>query len=124
MVIEGKEMRIEMDGKTYHCALDVTMSYISGKWKTVILWYLRKDSRRFSELKRQIPQITEKMLSLQLKELETDGILSRTVFAEVPPRVEYALTDFGKTMLPMIEEIAAWGRALAKSKGHLVETVS
>jgi DNA-binding HxlR family transcriptional regulator len=121
MIVEGKAMRIEMDGKTYHCALDITMHFISGKWKTVILWYLRKDPRRFSELKRQIPQITEKMLSLQLKELEADGIVSRSVFAEVPPRVEYALTDFGKTMIPMIEAIASWGRTLAKSRGQLVE---
>ena len=121
MIIEGKEMRIEMDGKIYHCALDITMSYISGKWKTVILWYLRKEPHRFSELNRQIPQITEKMLSLQLKELESDGIVSRTIYAEVPPRVEYALTDFGKTMIPMLEEIAAWGKTLAKSRGQLVE---
>lgn len=67
MVIAGKEMQIELDGKIYHCALDITMDYISGKWKTVILWYLRKDARRFSELNRLIPQITEKMLSFAVE---------------------------------------------------------
>jgi len=61
------------------------------------------------------------MLSLQLKELESDGIVSRTIYPEVPPRVEYALTDFGKTMIPLLEEIAAWGRALADTHGKLIE---
>lgn len=120
MVIAGKEMQVELDGKIYHCALDITMDYISGKWKTVILWYLGKEACRFSELNRLIPQITEKMLSLQLKQLEKDGIVSRTIYAEVPPRVEYALTDFGKTMLPMVEEIAAWGREVGRSRGKLI----
>ena len=108
MVIAGKEMQVELDGKIYHCALDITMDYISGKWKTVILWYLRKDARRFSELNRLIPQITEKMLSLQLKQLEKDGIVSRTIFAEVPPRVEYSMTEATKALEPTIQSLMEW----------------
>jgi len=74
-----------------------------------VLWYLRKDRKRFSELPKRIPGITEKMLPMQLRQLEKDGFVSRTVHAEVPPRVEYALTPQGKTLPPLLEKIAAWG---------------
>jgi DNA-binding HxlR family transcriptional regulator len=103
--------------------MDVTMNYIGGKWKTVVLWYLRKEAKRFSELKRHIPDITEKMLSVQLKQLEKDGIIGRKIYAEVPPRVEYFLTAEGKTLLPMLEEIAKWGRYIAKKYGRIEEAV-
>ncbi|MFN8336355.1 MAG: helix-turn-helix domain-containing protein [Cyclobacteriaceae bacterium] len=121
MVIDNKEKVIMLNGQEFHCAMDVTMNYIGGKWKTVVLWYLRKDKKRFSELRRLIPNITEKMLSLQLKDLENDGIVSRKLYAEVPPRVEYFLTDFGKSLIPMLEEIARWGRNLAESKGKMID---
>ncbi|MDP2789344.1 MAG: helix-turn-helix domain-containing protein [bacterium] len=121
MIIKGKEYKILMNGKVFHCALDVTMDYIGGKWKTVVLWYLRKEPRRFSQLKRSIPEITEKMLSLQLKKLEHDGIIKRKVYAEVPPRVEYFLTKEGKTLLPALEALALWGRNRGKKFGKLEE---
>lgn len=121
MIIDKKEKVFLLHGKEYHCAMDITMDYIGGKWKTVVLWYLRKDKKRFSELRKLIPNITEKMLSLQLKDLENDGIIKRKVYAQVPPRVEYYLTDFGKTLIPMLEEIAKWGRTLAESKAKLVD---
>lgn len=121
MIVSGKEYGIRMDGQIYHCALDVTMHFIGGKWKTVVLWYLRKGRMRFSELKRQIPGITEKMLSLQLRQLEKAGIIEREVFPEVPPRVEYFLSKEGQTLLPMLEAMAAWGRKKSKSAGELFE---
>lgn len=121
MIIDNQEKIIQLRGKEYHCAMDITMDYIGGKWKTVVLWYLRKNKKRFSELKRLIPNITEKMLSIQLKNLESDGIVGRKIYAEVPPKVEYYLTDFGKTLIPMLEEIALWGRNLAEAKGKLVD---
>jgi DNA-binding HxlR family transcriptional regulator len=121
MIVEGKEMIITIKKRVYHCALDVTMSFIGGKWKTIVLWYLRKEPKRFSELKRHIPDITEKMLSMQLKQLEKDGIVGRKVYAEVPPRVEYFLTEEGKTLLPMLEEIAKWGRYFGKKYGKVEE---
>lgn len=121
MIIDGKELVIKIKGKTYHCALDVTMDFIGGKWKTVVLWYLRKDRRRFSELKKQIPEITEKMLSLQLKKLEKDGIVGRKVYAEVPPRVEYFLTEEGKTLIPCVEALAKWGRDRGEKYGEIEE---
>lgn len=121
MIVEGKEYQIKMHGKIYHCALDVTMDFIGGKWKTVVLWYLRKGPKRFSELKKHIPGITEKMLSLQLKELESDGIIGRKIYPEVPPRVEYFFTEEGKSLIPVLEEIAAWGRAMGKKYGKVEE---
>lgn len=114
-------MEIRLKGKTYHCALSVTMDFIGGKWKTVVLWYLRKGHKRFGELKKHIPDITEKMLSLQLKQLEKDGLVRRKIFPEVPPRVEYSLTANGETLLPVLEAIAAWGRNKAKGEGKIQE---
>src|SRR3990172_2283381 len=124
MLINDKEKIILLNGKEFHCAMDITMNYIGGKWKTVVLWYLRKDKKRFGELKKLIPNITEKMLSLQLKDLESDGIVRRKIYPEVPPKVEYYLTDFGKTLIPMLEEIAKWGRGLAESMGKIVDQKS
>jgi DNA-binding HxlR family transcriptional regulator len=121
MVIENKDRVVIINGREFHCAMDITMSYIGGKWKTVVLWYLKKEKKRFSELRKLIPNITEKMLSLQLKELEKDGIVKRKVYPQVPPRVEYFLTDFGKSLIPMLDEIALWGRNLANTKGKMVD---
>jgi DNA-binding HxlR family transcriptional regulator len=121
MIIRGKEYAFKMRGRLYHCAMDVTMDYIGGKWKTVVLWYLRNKTMRFGELRKQIPEITEKMLSIQLKALEDDGVIERKVYAEVPLRVEYSLTEFGKTLIPVLESIAKWGRNLGENKGKMVE---
>jgi DNA-binding HxlR family transcriptional regulator len=122
MIINGKEYIFRINGKTYHCAMDVTMEYIGGKWKTVVLWYLRNKTMRFGELKKQIPDITEKMLSLQLKSLESDGLIKRKVYAEVPLRVEYSMTDFGRTLLPVLDAIAKWGRKMGDEHGTVEET--
>jgi len=120
MVIDDKEYIFNIDGLRFHCAMDITMHYIGGKWKTVVLWYLRNKTYRFGELKKKIPDITEKMLSLQLKALERDGIVKRDVYAtEVPLKVEYSLTAFGKTLIPVLEEIANWGRHMAETKGKM-----
>lgn len=122
MIINEKEYLISLNDKTYHCALDVTMDYVGGKWKTVVLWYLRKDKKRYSELRKLIPDITERMLSIQLKQLEDDGLIKREVFTEKPPlKVEYSLTDFGKTLIPVLDALALWGRTVASEKGQMVE---
>ncbi len=121
MIINEEEYYFKINEREFHCALDVTMAYIGGKWKSIVLWYLRKGEKRFKDLKKHIPQITEKMLSLQLKELEQDGIVTRTVFAEVPPRVEYKLTEHGKSLIPMLEEMAKWGRAKGEREGKLLK---
>ncbi len=121
MIIDQEEYKYNLLGKEYHCALDITMSFVGGKWKTVVLWYLRNEKKRFSELKALIPDITDKMLSLQLRALENDGLVQREIFPEVPPKVEYSLTDEGQTMIPVIEAIAKWGREKAERHGEMVK---
>ncbi|MCB0633828.1 MAG: helix-turn-helix transcriptional regulator [Lewinella sp.] len=122
MKINDKEFVIEMKGKTYHCAMDISMSYIGGKWKTVVLWYLKSKKRRFGELRKLCPQVTERMLSITLKQLEEDGLVIRKVYSKKPPlKVEYSLTEFGQSLIPMLEEIAKWGREVGIQQGALRE---
>lgn len=97
-------------GKEYPCCTSLTMGIIGGKWKTVILYHLIDGTLRYNELRKEMPTVTERTLSLQLKTLEEDGIVKRKVYTSKPPlRVEYSLTDFGKTLIPLIQSIAAWG---------------
>ena len=121
MIYKGKQYVVRMDNKSYHCAMDITMDFIGGKWKTVVLWYLKDKTLRFGELKKQIPDITEKMLSIQLKNLEDDGLIKRKVYTQIPLKVEYSLTDFGKTLIPILNAIAKWGRNLGQEKGKMHE---
>ncbi len=122
MIINDKEYIIAIEGKEFHCALDVTMNFVGGKWKTVVLWYLKNEKKRFAQLNRLIPQMTERMLSITLKQLEGDGLILREVFTDKPPlKVEYSLTDFGKTLIPMLNEIAKWGRETGEKRGEITE---
>ena len=101
-----------IDNKEYPCCTSVTMKFIGGKWKAVILHHLLDGAKRYNELKKSIPTITERTLSLQLKQLEEDHIVNRKVYTEKPPlMVEYTLTEFGKTLLPVLEAITNWGIA-------------
>jgi DNA-binding HxlR family transcriptional regulator len=92
----------------FNCAVEAAIEAIGGKWKGVILYHL-ESTKRFNELRRLVPNITQRMLTKQLRELEADGIVQRTVYAEVPPRVEYDLTDFGRTLQPVLNELEKWG---------------
>ena len=122
MIIKGKNVAYKLEGRIFHCAMDITMEYVGGKWKTVVLWYLKNGTHRFAELKKLIPDITEKMLSIQLKKLEESGLIKRKVYGTKPPiRVEYSLTEFGKTLVPALNAIAKWGRELGESEGSVVE---
>ncbi len=121
MLVNGEQKAYDIEGNLFHCGTNVTLHFIGGKWKSVIVWYLRKGTMRFSELKRLMPDITEKMLSIQLKALEGDGLIKRTVFGTKPPlRVEYALSEFGEGFVPVIRSITEWGIRYAESKGKLV----
>lgn len=91
------------------CAVETTLSVIGGLWKPLILFHLLGGKKRFMELARLMPQPTQRMLTLQLRELEADGMVSRRVFAEVPPRVEYSLTEFGRTLAPILSILREWG---------------
>jgi DNA-binding HxlR family transcriptional regulator len=91
------------------CPVTTTLSVIGGKWKPIILWIIRDGKKRFGEMKRLMPSITQKMLTQQLRELEQDGIIHREVHAVVPPKVEYSLTDYGNTLTPVLHAMAEWG---------------
>lgn len=89
--------------------VQATLSVLGGKWKILILWHLKDEARRFSELKRLMPEITEKMLIQQLRELEKDEIVNRHVYPEVPPRVEYSFTTYGRSLEPVLHALRDWG---------------
>ncbi len=93
----------------YHCPMELTIDLIGGKWKSLILWHLGEATLRFSELKKALPKITQKMLTQQLRELERDGLITRYIYTQVPPKVEYSLTDNGKTLVPILKMMHQWG---------------
>lgn len=100
--------------KEYSCPVELTLDMIGGKWKALILWQLKDTTLRFSALKRLIPGITQKMLTQQLRELEENGLVSRKIYAEVPPRVEYSLTSYGKSLEPLLLLMCRWGMEQAE----------
>lgn len=98
-----------------HCPVETTLSLIGGKYKALILWHLSAGTRRFSQLQKRITA-TPKMLTLQLRELEQDGLVTRTVYAEVPPRVEYSMTDLGRSLMPILTAMRDWGADYLREK--------
>jgi DNA-binding HxlR family transcriptional regulator len=93
------------------CPVEVTLAVIGGKWKAVLIFHMaRGGPHRFAELRRKTTGISDRVLTRQLRELETDGIVSREVFAEVPPRVEYSLTQYGESLRPVTEAMCEWGK--------------
>jgi DNA-binding HxlR family transcriptional regulator len=107
----------ESDALPVHIYIQV----IGGKWKPEILWFLRKGPIRFGGLMKLIPGITQVTLTKNLRELEVDGIIIRTVYPEIPPRVEYSLTEFGESVFPVLNAISAWGRRFARYKKEIME---
>ncbi|WP_068621535.1 winged helix-turn-helix transcriptional regulator [Paenibacillus tuaregi] len=99
------------------CPVEATLSVIGGKWKIVILWRLARGTMRFNELLRAISPITRKMLTEQLRELESDNLIVRTVYPVVPPKVEYSLSDYGRTFIPVMQSMAQWGLAHLERNG-------
>jgi len=112
---------VKLKGKAYPCTVSLTMDLVGGKWKAVILYHLKDEAKRFSELRKEIPSVTEMTLSLQLKQLEKDGLISRKVYGKKPPvKVVYSLTDFGKSFVPVLEAITEWGNQVVNEKGEFV----
>jgi len=103
-------MRSYQSNRAYSCPIEATLDVIGGRWKGVILFRLLDGKKRFGELKRLLPDVTQRMLTLQLRELESDGIVERTVYREVPPKVEYALTEFGRSLEPILLLLCDWGK--------------
>lgn len=100
-----------------HCPVDATLSMIGGKYKALILWHLLDATLRFGELRRLIPQATPKMLTQQLRELEQSLLVCRTVYPVVPPRVEYSLTELGRSIRPVLLGMYDWGAAYLRREG-------
>jgi len=100
---------MELNGREYHCPVELVIDLISGKWKLLILRELMSGTKRFSQLQRAIPGITQKMLTKQLRELEKAGLVNRKVYPEVPPKVEYSLTELGKSLKPVFDAMHRWG---------------
>jgi DNA-binding HxlR family transcriptional regulator len=95
--------------KPEECSVRAALDVIGGKWKPVIARYLMLETRRFGELRKLMPDVTQKMLTQQLRELERDNIVQRKVFRQVPPKVEYSLTPYGKTLRPILRALCKWG---------------
>ncbi len=107
--------------RVFNCEKELTLSVIGGKWKMIIMWYLGKEgTKRFSELKALIPDITQRMLTTQLRELEEDGIVNRKVYPVVPPKVEYSLTPWGDSLIPILDLMYQWGKDYMRERGDQV----
>lgn len=91
-----------------NCPVEAALDLIGGKWKSIILFRVLEETRRFNELRRLLPGLTQRMLTNQLRELERDGLIARKVYAEVPPKVEYSITPFGKTLEPVLSALKQW----------------
>ncbi|WP_337176612.1 helix-turn-helix domain-containing protein [Paludisphaera sp.] len=112
-----------MKPRSYGCGLEAALAVVGGKWKPIVLWHLADGPRRFGELRRMVTGISEKMLIQQLREMEADGIVVREDFREIPPRVEYSLTEFGVSLGQALRPLCDWGREhmerIARSKAEV-----
>ena len=110
-----------MEHLNSNCPVAATLHLIGGKYKALVLWHLSDRRLRFGELRKLVPEATPKMLTQQLRELEQDKLITRTVYPEVPPRVEYALTERGKSLFPILEAMYVWGSERLKEQGECPE---
>ncbi len=113
---------VKVGNKEYPCSVSLAMNLVGGKWKAVILYHLKDGEKRYSELRKELFSVTEMTLSLQLRQLEKDGLVSRQVFGSKPPvKVIYSLTDFGRTCIPVLEAITDWGNRIVEEQGEFVD---
>jgi len=110
------------NGKQYYCSMELALMVIGGKWKPLILWHLgTRGMQRFGQMRRSMPSVTQKMLTQQLRELEADGLVLREAHAEMPPRVEYSLTERGRKLMPILEDLSVWARVIEQEKSLTLE---
>jgi len=120
-------MRSRIDDVADECTVEAALEVIGGKWKLVILRHLLEGTKRFGELDRALPAITPRMLTRQLRELENDGLVLRTVYKQVPPKVEYSLTEIGASLHPLTDQLEQWGhtyREWARTRHHDTTTTA
>ena len=101
--------KIEIKEMYEKCPVETSLDALAGKWKILILWYLRSETLRFNEIQKKLPRVTQKMIIQKLRELESDGIVHREVYPVVPPKVEYSLTEYGVTLKPILKQLYLWG---------------
>lgn len=104
-----------------NCPVSATLRLIGGKYKALLLWHLTEQTLRFNQLRKKVPEATPKMLTQQLRELEEDGLILREVYPVVPPKVEYSLTERGKSLFPILEAMYDWGTGLMEQEGRKPE---
>jgi DNA-binding HxlR family transcriptional regulator len=105
--------RYKLNGTFFYCPVDLTLQIVGGRWKGIVIWNLREERMRFNELKKVLVTINDKMLSQVLRELEQQGIVHRTVYEVVPPKVDYCLTEEGKKLLPIMQAMNDYGQQFA-----------
>ena len=113
----------QINEKEFNCPISVTLDIFNDRWKLSIIWHLLDDEKRFKDLHAQIDQITQKTLTIKLKELEQKNIIHREVFAQVPPKVVYSLTDAGKRLKPVLDEMFDWGVGYVEEFGKITEDI-
>lgn len=99
-----------------NCPVEAALDIVGGKWKAMLIFHVLDGTKRFGEFGRLLPGLTQRMLTTQLRELEADGVILRTVYAQVPPKVEYSITEFGRTLEPLLRELAAWAEGHVKPR--------
>ncbi|WP_298203306.1 helix-turn-helix domain-containing protein [Desulfosporosinus sp.] len=104
---------IKFKNNEYQCSMELTLALIGGKWKALILWHLGDKTLRYSEMRKTIPNVTPKMLTQQLRELEDSGLVKRLIYTQIPPKVEYSLTQAGQSLLPILDTLCKWGQNYA-----------
>ncbi len=112
-------MQVEYDGKSYECAFEFALDVVSGKWKGLVLWHLSQGTLRYGELRKKIGNITQKMLTQTLRDMEKHQLISRKVYPVVPPKVEYTITEYGEKLIPIFEQMQSWGEEV----GHAIGVV-
>jgi len=110
--------KIEYRGKNYTCSIELCLDLIGGKWKALVLFHLIRGAKRSGDLKRTLPGISDKMFTQTVRQLEDDGLLKREVFPVVPPKVEYSLSDKGKTLVPVLKKMCSWGEEFLEKDSH------
>ncbi|MEK7949762.1 winged helix-turn-helix transcriptional regulator [Luteolibacter soli] len=119
---EGLDYSPKIDPLRQHCPVRAALDVLTGRWKPSILWEIKDGTRRFSDIQGTLPGISAQALTVQLRQLEADGILERTVYPEIPPRVEYALTDHGRSLAVLMDELENWGSKHLERQGKTPAT--
>lgn len=114
-------MKIKYDGKEYACSFGFALNMVSGKWKALLLWYLRDETLRYNEIRKKLDGITQKMLTQTLRDLEKHQLITRKVYPVVPPKVEYTITEHGQKLIPIFEMMLEWGNDVGSQLGEVLE---